>query len=94
MVGLEKHLGRILLAVIMVFGREVMRERARKAPAQVGFLAGSLRDVGCLALDSDCLFWVCLLSAVVPVLSFQLSAFLCLHSLQLLFDQSPQAVSL
>ena len=72
-----------------------MRERAsRKAPAQVGFLAGLLRAVGCLALCSDCLFWVCLPSAVVPVLSFQLSAFLRLLSLQHLFDQSLQPVSL
>ena len=72
-----------------------MRERAStKAPAQVGFLAGMLRAVGCLALGSDCLFWVCLLSAVVPVLSFQLSAFLRLHSSQHFFDQGLQPVSL
>ena len=72
-----------------------MHERASmKAPARVGFLAGLLGAVGCLALDSDCLFWVDLLSVVVPVLSFQLLAFLRLHSSQHLFDQSLQPVSL
>ena len=72
-----------------------MRERAsRKAPARVGFLAGLLGAVGCLALGSDCLFWVNLLLVVVLVLSFQLSAFLRVQSSQHLFDQSLQPVSL
>ena len=89
------HLGQILLAVIMVFGTEAMRERAsKKGPDQVGFLAGLLRAVECLALNLDFLFWVCWLSAVVPILSFQFSAFLRLHSSQHLFDQSLQPVSL
>ena len=72
-----------------------MRERAsRQTPARVGFLAGLLGAVGCLASGSDFLFGVDLLSVVVPILSFQLLAFLRLHSSQHLFDQSLQPVSL
>ena len=79
----------------MVFVRVVRRELAsKKVPAQVGFLAGLLHAVECLALDLDCLFWLYLLSAVVPVLSFQPSAFRRLHPSQHLFGQSLQPVSL
>ena len=80
---------------IVVFVRVVRRELAsKKIPAHVGFLAGLLHAVECLALGSDYLFWLCLLSAVVPVLSFQPSAFRRLHSSQHLFGQSLQPVSL
>ena len=79
----------------MVFVRVVRRDLvSEKVPAQVGLLAGSLYVLECLALGSDYPFWLCLLSAVVPVLSFQSSAFRRFHSCQHLSDQSLQQISL
>ena len=95
MAGLKKHLGRILLEARVVFVRMVRRELvSKKVPALVGLLAGSLCVLECLALGSDYPSWLCLLSAVVPVLSFQSSTFRRFHSWQHLSDQSLQQVSL